>query len=80
MESVTGDSILLPVTTIDVHLFGKPRKIEAFYYDNAPVDVLVGRNCPDFKKVLTQAEGLAEIFQVTTRHQATAEVTLDREL
>ena len=67
MESVTGDTILLPVTEVEVILLGEKRKLKALCYDHAPVDVMLGT---DFKKMLVQAEGLAEIFQVSTRSQA----------
>ena len=42
-------------------------------YDEAPVNLLIGRNCPGFKDILVKAEGLDHILSITARQQACME-------
>ena len=47
-------------------------------YDDAPVDLLIGRNCPEFKRILIQAEGFDHILTISTRQQTSVEADDDR--
>ena len=63
------EGIWLPVVNIDLQLFGHTYQVEALCYDHSPVDMLLGKNCPGFNKILAQAERLADVF-LATRQQA----------
>ena len=72
ISGITG-ILTLPVVQVTVDLFGKRTTIDAVVYDKAPVDLIIGRNCPDFKDLLVKAEELDKIFIVTIRQQEQAE-------
>ena len=61
-------------------LFNKTYQVNALVYNKAPVDLLLGRSFPDFKQVLQKAEGLQDIFPVTTRRQHASSEAEDRAL
>ena len=44
-------------------------------YDQSPIDLLLGRNCPDFRQIIYEAEGFRQTFAVTRQqtHQEEAE-------
>ena len=46
------------------------RDISAVVYEKCPVDILVGRNCPEFQSVLKEADDMHQINVVTTQQQA----------
>ena len=60
----------ISVVTLQVELLGKIRDIPAVVYDNCSVDILVGRNCPEFQSVSKEAEDLHQIHAVTTWQQS----------
>ena len=66
----------LPVVNIDLQLFGHTYQVEALCYDHSPVDMLLGKNCPGFNKILAQAERLADVF-LATRQQAKLDQKLE---
>ena len=73
ITGIAGAPITLPVQPVSVELFDKVITINTVVYDDAPIDLLIGRNCPDFKKILIQAEGLDHISTISTRQQTSVE-------
>ena len=64
---------VIEANTVSVELLDKVITINAVVYDDAPVDLIIGRNCPVFKKILIQAEGLDDILTISTRQQTSVE-------
>ena len=70
-----GDKKTLPLVPITVNVLGQIITVDALIYDQSPVDLLLGRNCPDFRQIIYEAEGLQQTFAVTRQqiHQEEAE-------
>ena len=49
---------ILTLSPVQFRLFDRLITVDAAVFDGAMVDLLIGRNCPDFKEFLYRAEGL----------------------
>ena len=76
----TGDKKTLPLVPITVNVLGQISTVDALVYDQSPVDLLLGRNCPDFRQIIYEAEGLQQTFAITrqqTRQEEAEDIQLE---
>ena len=60
----TGDKKTVPLVPITVNVLGRIITVDVLVYVyQLPVDLLLGRNCPDFRQIIYEAEGFNRCLQ-----------------
>ena len=75
-----GSTLTLSVVPVQFRLFDRLITVDATVFDGDTVDLLIGRNCPDFKELLYKAEGLDKIQLVTTRQETKQDAEEDHRI
>ena len=58
--------ITMPAVLLQLSLFGMIITTESAINEHATVDIILGRICPQFKKILVEADNMKSIFAIST--------------
>lgn len=57
IQCAHGDTVLYPLTEVDMEVYGVPVRVEAALCNALPMSVLLGTNVPGFSRLLGRASG-----------------------